>query len=194
MAGWADKDAKPLSSQILECSKVSGQGLSSRTERITNSKKSNDAYAAVELIRDSADPSGTTCVATYTLYLSQYSKNFRPVKTFSVRLHDSAGVDVIGFSDSDGMLAADFWWAAGDYKGHRPVVYDLKTKVARMNELSDQITGQLPACAYAEELTGVTDTGEVVIHVPQSAHVESGCPDQGNWLLDAKTGGVRRKR
>ncbi len=191
--GWAEKDVKLASSQALECSKVTGAPISSKTERATNAKRSNDAYAAIELARNPADASGNSCVATYTLYLSQYSSNFKPVKTFSVPLRDAAGVDLIGFSENGSKVAADFWWSAGDYKAHRPVVYDLKTKIARMNELGDQITGQLPACAYQEELTGINDAGEVTIHVPGSVHVDKGCPDQGNWLLDSKTGEVRRQ-
>jgi hypothetical protein len=191
---WADKEGKRLSTPVLECSKVGAQPLSARTERVTNAKKSNDAYAVVELARDPADPSGASCVATYTLYLSQYSSNFKPVKTFSTPTRDGVGVDLLGFSDNGSKVAADFWWQTGDYKGHRSVVYDLKSKVPRMDELSDQITSQLPACAYQEELTGVTDKGEVVIHVPSSVHVDRGCPDQGNWLLDSTTGEVRREQ
>ena len=192
LAVWAEKNPT-LSSQTLDCSKVGAQPLSSKTERVTNAKKSNDAYATIELVRDPADASGASCVATYTLYMSQYSSNFKAVKTFSVQLRDSAGVDLIGFSDNGSKLAADFWWSAADYKGHRPVVYDLKSKVGRLDELSDQITGQLPACAYSEELTGVTDAGEVAIHIPPSGHVANGCPDQGDWLLDSRTGVARRK-
>ncbi len=190
---WAEKEGKQLSTPVLECSKADGHSLSARTERVTNERKSNDAYAVVELARDPADPSGASCVATYTLYLSQYSSNFKVVKTFSMPTRDGVGVDLLGFSDNGSKVAADFWWKAGDYKGHRPVVYDLKSKVPRMDELSDQITSQLPACDYQEELTGVTDKGEVVIHVPSSAHVDRGCPDQGNWLLDSTTGEVRRQ-
>ncbi len=190
---WAEKAGKQLSTPVLECSKVDAHTLSARTERVTNTKKSNDAYAVVELARDPADPSGASCVATYTLYLSQYSSNFKAVKTFSMPTRDGVGVDLLGFSDDGTKVAADFWWTAADYKGHRPVVYDLKSKVPRMDELSDQITSQLPACDYQEELTGVTDKGEVVIHVPSSAHVDRGCPDQGNWLLDSITGDVRRQ-
>lgn len=191
LGSWAQ--VKPRSSETLECSKAaSGKPLSGKTERLTNSKKSNDAYATVELARDATDAAGRTCIATYTLYMSQYSQNYRVVKTFSVELRDMAGVDLIGFSDDDSKLAADFWWAAGDYKGHRPVVYDLKSKTARLTELSDQITSQLPACAYSEEFVGISDKGEAVIHVPKSVHVDTGCPDQGNWLFDPKTGAVLR--
>lgn len=191
---WADKQSKQLSTPVLECSKVGEHTLSSKTERVTNSKKSNDAYAVVEVSRDPADPSGASCVATYTLYLSQYSSNFKPVKTFSMPTRDGVGVDLLGFSDDGSKVAADFWWMAADYKGHRPVVYDLKSKVPRMDDLSDQITSQLPACDYQEELKSVTDKGEVVIHIPSSRHVDRGCPDQGDWLLDSMTGEVRRQQ
>lgn len=192
--GWADKQGKQISTPVLECSKVGEHALSSKTERVTNSKKSNDAYAVVELARNPADPNGASCVATYTLYLSQYSSNFKAVKTFSMPTRDGVGVDLLGFSDDSSKVAADFWWTAADYKAHRPVVYDLKSKVPRMDDLSDKITSQLPACDYQEELKGVTDKGEVVIHVPSSSHVDRGCPDQGNWLLDSMTGEVRREQ
>ncbi len=186
----AEKNPVTLSSQILDCSKVSAQSLTSRTERVTNSKKSNDAYASVALERDPENPK--SCVVTYTLYLSQYSTNFKAIKTFSAPVHDSVGVTLIGFSEGGTKVAADFWWSAGDYIAHRPVVYDMKTKIARLNELGDEITGQLPPCAYSEELTGVTDNGEVVVHVPKSQHVDNGCPDQGHWLFDSKMGTARR--
>ncbi len=192
IAAVAEKNPKGISSQTLECAKVTGQPLSGKTDKITNPRKSNDAFATIELAHDPTGGAGV-CVATYTLYLSQYSSNFKTVKAFSVQLRDSAGVTLIGFSDNSSKLAADFWWSAGDYKGHRPVVYDLKTKVARLVELGDQITSQLPACSYSEELTGIADDGNITIHVPKSSvHDDASCPDQGNWLLDSKNGAVRR--
>jgi hypothetical protein len=186
----AEKNASALSTQSLDCAKVGAQPLSSRTGRVTNPKKSNDAYASVALERDPENPG--SCVVTYTLYLSQYSTSFKAIKTFSAPVHDSVGVTLIGFSDGGTKVAADFWWSAADYIAHRPVVYDMKTKIARLNDLGDEITGQLPPCAYAEELTGITDDGEVIVHIPKSLHVDSGCPDQGDWLFDSKMGTARR--
>jgi hypothetical protein len=99
---------------------------------------------------------------------------------------------MIGFSPDQSKVAADFWWAGGDYTGHRPVIYDVNTKRVQFGELGEQITGQLPSCDYFQNFTGVTNSGEAVIYVPKSIYVDEGCPDQGDWLFNVANGKVRR--
>ncbi len=176
-----------------DCAKVvAGQSLKLKTDTILNQKQSLRAYATLDMDRDPTDLSGKFCVATYGLFVSERTGGFRLVKNFSGRGADRAGADIVGFSDNGLKLAADFWWGAGTYVAHRPVVFDSKAKTAHMTELEDKITSQLPACNYAENFIGVTDAGDALFHLPAASDVQ-GCGDQGDWLLNVRTGEAQRK-
>jgi len=114
------------------------------------------------------------------------------IKEFSDPENDGVGVDIIRASSDGNMIAADFWWAAGDYTGHRPVILDVKSNAVTLLPLDDRILKQLPSCDYFEEFIGVTNAREAIIRVPKSAYVETGCPSQGKWLFNLHSGIVRR--
>jgi hypothetical protein len=176
-----------------DCTKVAaGQTLKLKTDTLLNQRENLRAYATLDLERDSGDATGKFCIATYSLYVSERTGGFKLVRNFSGRIADRAGADIVGFSDNGLKLAADFWWATGFYVAHRPVIYDSKAKIARLSALEDKITSQLPACNYAENFTGVTNAGDAVFHVP-AASAAQGCGDQGDWLLDVRTGEAQRK-
>lgn len=180
------------STDAADCSKVTeNQPIRLKTDTILSPKETLRTYATIDLERDSTD-NGKSCFATYSLYVAERSGNFRMVRTLAARVADRAGVDIVGFSDNNVQLAADFWWATGTYISHRAVVYDSKTKAARLDELEDKISSQLPACNYAEKFIGVDNTGDAIFHVPAASDVQ-GCGDQGDWILDLKTGEARRK-
>jgi hypothetical protein len=179
-----------LSTDALSCSQLNnGASRTSKTDMISNPRKSMDAYASITL----SSSATAVCTASYNLVVSERSGGFKPVKTLSVELHDNAGIDLLGFSPDGSKLAADFWWSVGDYRRHRPVVYEVKSHIARITELGDQVTSQLPACGYIENLTGITNAGEIELHVPRNA-TGTDCPDQGNWLFDPKSGEASRAK
>jgi hypothetical protein len=102
------------------------------------------------------------------------------IKEFTDQEDNGVGVDIIGTSSDGNKIAADFWWAAGDATGHRPVIVDVKSNSVMLLPLEERILKQLPSCDYFEEFNGVTNAGEAIIRVPKSAYVEKGCPSQGS--------------
>jgi hypothetical protein len=116
------------------------------------------------------------------------------IKEFSDPESDGVGVDIVGASSDGNMIAADFWWAAGDYTGHRPVILKVKSNSVILLPLDDRILKQLPSCDYFEEFIGATNDGEAIIHVPKSQYVRTGCPSQGKWLFNLHSGIVRRMK
>ncbi len=180
------------STKPAECSELKlGQSKHLRSETISNSTAR--AYAAIAITRPSSDTEGKACRVEYQLFVARGQHPFVAVKTFTDTTDTLVGAEVVGFSRDESKLAADFWWAAGDYTGHRPVIYDLNTNRTQFGELGEQLTAQLPSCDYFEEFTGVTDPGEAIIHVPKSAYVDEGCPDQGDWLFNLRKKTVRRR-
>jgi len=152
------------------------------------------AYATVQLRRASDDTNGDSCMVTYKLFVAHGNGKYVPVKEYSEKAEGSVGAEMIGASKNEKVLAADFWWAEGDYTGHRPVIYDAEAKSAHSRALNNEIRKQLPSCDYFEEFIGVTDTGEAIIRVPKSAYVDQGCPAQGEWLFDVQSGRVQRTK
>lgn len=148
-------------------------------------------FATVALSRSAQDKKGVHCKVVYTVYLTRARKTF-PLFRYRDETESDVGIDVTGLSPNKRMFAANLWWAAGDFTAVRPVVIDLGTGVSAVKELGGRITSTLPSCDYFQEITGVTDAGEVIVHVPQSAYVDKGCPDQGAWLFNLKTNVVTR--
>lgn len=177
----------------VECSELSpGQNSLEKTDITSNSTSTVRAYATAEVKRGISDKKADSCSIAYKLLVAHGREPFTVVKTLSEHGEWTVGVQIIGFSPDQSKLAADFWWAGGDYTGHRPVIYDVNTKRVQFRELGEQITGQLPSCDYFQTFTAVTNAGEAVIHVPKSTYVDEGCPDQGDWLFDVASGKVRR--
>src|SRR5260370_10500686 len=102
------------------------------------------------------------------------------------------GVAFDGTSPDGSKLLLDFFTAAGNRTGHRPVVYDFSAGSWQLRELGDRVTRDLPKCDYFTMMQGVTDAGDVVLYVPKSIYVDKGCPDQGEWLLNMKTDTITR--
>jgi hypothetical protein len=151
-------------------------------------------YGSVQLSRAKGEAGKQGCSAVYKLFLSSNGKPFAMIKEFSDQEDDGVGVDIIGASSDGDMVAADFWWAGGDYTGHRPVIVDLKSNSVMFLPLDERIIKQLPTCDYFEEFIGVTNAGEAIIQVPKSAYVEKGCPSQGKWLFNLHSGIVKRMK
>jgi hypothetical protein len=106
--------------------------------------------------------------------------------------YSTNGVAFDGTSPDGSKLLLDFFTAAGDYTGHRPVVYDFITGTWRIRDVGIRVTRNLPPCDYFTMIQNVTDEGDVVLYVPKSIHVDAGCPDQGEWLLNMKTDTITR--
>ncbi len=106
--------------------------------------------------------------------------------------HGTNGVALDGTSPDGSKLLLDFFTAAGDYTGHRPLVYDFVTGNWQMRDVGARLTRNLPGCDYLTMVQGVTDEGNVVLYVPKSIHVDAGCPDQGEWLLNMRTDEITR--
>lgn len=59
----------------------------------------------------------------------------------------------------------------------------------------DSITRLVPSCDYQQNVTGVTNAGEVLVSIPAirfSLPETGGCSAQGTWSFDLATGEVRR--
>jgi hypothetical protein len=177
----------------MECSELKvGHTVTRKTSPIDIRSGTLRAYAAVQLSRPKDDTNADSCEALYKLFVAEGSGPFVLVKRFSESADTNVGVEMVGASKNEKMIAADFWWAAGDYTGHRPVIYDVEAKSVHLRALNDEIRKQLPSCDYFEEFIGVTDSGQAIIRVPKSAYVETGCPAQGTWLFNIRSGSVQR--
>lgn len=102
------------------------------------------------------------------------------------------GVAFDGTSPDGTKLLLDFFTAAGDHTGHRPVVYDFLTSTFELRDLGDRLTRDFPKCDYFTMIQGVTNEGDVVLYVPKSVYVSKGCPELGEWLLNMKTDAITR--
>jgi len=102
------------------------------------------------------------------------------------------GFEFDGTSPDGSKLLLDFFTAAGDYTGHRAVVYDFVTGNWQIRDIGDRVTRNFPQCDYFTIIQGVTDAGDFVLYVPKSIYKPEGCPDQGEWLLDMKNDTVTR--
>jgi hypothetical protein len=102
------------------------------------------------------------------------------------------GVAFDGTSPDGSKLLLDFFTASDDHTGHRPVVYDFVTGTWQIRDVGTRVTRNLARCDYFTMIQNVTDEGDVVLYVPKSIHVDAGCPDQGEWLLNMKTDTISR--
>ncbi len=102
------------------------------------------------------------------------------------------GVAFEGTSPDGSKVLLDFFSTVGNRTDHRPAVYDFLTLGYQIRDVGDRVTRNLPDCKYFTMLSGVTDQGDVVLYVPKSIYVDAGCPDQGEWLMNMKTGTVTR--
>jgi hypothetical protein len=181
------------STEPVECSEVSkGKAVTHQTPWFSTDSGSIRAYVVVQLSRPEDDLEGRSCTVMYSLFVSEQGKPFLLVKKHSQIEENLVGAQIVGISKNKQILAADFWWAAGDYTGHRPVVYDRNTKAVAFRELEDQITKQLPSCDYFQNFVGIDDRGDALIEVPKSIYVDTGCPAQGVWAFNLSSGKVTR--
>ena len=186
---------KARATEPMECDDLkAGQAVTRKTATIATPSGSIRAYATVRLSRPPDDTDGNSCEVVYKLFVAEGTGPFALAKEYSDSPDGLVGVEMVGVSKNETKLAADFWWAAGDYTGHRPVIYDAKTKSVHFRELNDEILNQLTSCDYFEDFAGVNDAGEAIIDVPKSSYVEKGCPAQGRWLFDVQTGRVHRMK
>jgi hypothetical protein len=179
----------------LACSDIQQGGevqRSTRTVRRTDGRAA--AFATVTLNRDKDDTRAERCHVLYQFFVKRGTEPEREVKRLDEIRPNIVGATIIGFSPDESKIAADFWWGEGDYTAVRPVVHSIRTQKTHMRELGDQIIRQLPSCDYYESFERLTNPGEAVIHVPESHYVLTGCPDQGEWTFDPKSGRVRRIR
>jgi hypothetical protein len=102
------------------------------------------------------------------------------------------GASLNGTSPDGSKILLDFYTAGGDYTDHHPLVYDFLTAKWAIRDVGTRITEKLPRCDYSTFVDAVTNDGNVVISVPKSVHVDKGCPDQGEWLLNMQTDTVSR--
>lgn len=106
--------------------------------------------------------------------------------------HAQNGVSFEGTSPDGSKLLLDLFATVNDRTVHRPVVYDFSTSTWQIRAVGDKVTRSLPAaCNYLTMISGLNNSGNVVLYVPKSI-VDAGCPDQGEWVLDMKADTVAR--
>ena len=106
--------------------------------------------------------------------------------------HPLNGIAFEGTSPDGSKVLLDFFSTVGDRTDHRPAVYDFLTLGWQIREVGDRVSRNLPDCKYFTMMSGVTNQGDVVLYVPKSIYVDAGCPDQGEWLMNMKTGTISR--
>jgi hypothetical protein len=187
-----DQRENHLTADISECQpKISQQISESKTAVWSDPITHVRAYASVENRPGKTSEEG--CQVTYRLMIAQPNQEFQSVKFFQHQNEEGemSGVTVLGSSPDHSKIAADFWWAEGDYDGIRPVIYDANSGVTRFRDLEDRLYKLMPTCDYFQEYLGVTNEGYAILHVPKSIYVNSGeCGDRGFWLFDLKTGRI----
>ena len=160
-----------------------------------NDSRSVKMVGKLEIRRNAGDATKVSCHVVYHLLVSEANKPFHEVKhvEWDTEEGEIAGINLIGFSPDESKLAADFWLAAGDWVGPRPVVYDLKAHTVSYLTLEDKIQKRINSCDQLEDFIGVTDQGEAIFAVPPSEYDDSpGCGDKGVWHFNLQTGLVYR--
>lgn len=169
-----------------------------RTKDVIGPDKKTLAFADIDFSIESGPLNSQgqrvpKCMVTYRLMIVENAGKPRELKRYSEERWGCAGVTIAGYSPDGSKVAADFWWMPGDYTSlPRPVVADITTGVVRMRDLDDRITKLLPGCDYTQEVSSVTNGGEVVIRIPKSRFNGGGCPSRGSWLFNLSTGEVHR--
>jgi hypothetical protein len=133
------------------------------------------------------------CRITWSVFsVAKDNQLTRLLQYSEVTEESEIGAEFLGTSRDGSKLLVNFWTAAGDYTGHRPAVYDVAGQQGYVRPVADRVIKNLPSCDYFTEIVGVTDEGNVILHVPTSIYVDQGCPDQGKWLLNMKTNRITR--
>ena len=169
----------------------------SRTEvhRRTYSIRNNFAKKVIVRITatNNGDENSPSCDVTWSVaFVNSNGSVVHVIKKSEEPDEDLIGNEKPVLSADGTKLMIIFWGAAGDYTGYRIAVYDFASKRNFFRTIADRVTHDLPTCDYSTLIDGITNRGEVVIHVPKSIYVDEGCPDQGKWLLDMKTDKLTR--
>jgi hypothetical protein len=181
---------QPYSTPTTDCSEI-GTGKTQTQQTEARSVERARAFATITASRPAGDTDARHCHVAYALLFSESGEPYKTVATFEEDGQEAFGVNLVGFSPDESKVAANFWYAAGDFDAVRSAIYDRATRKSVVKELGDQITSQLPPCDYTMEMTAITNSGEVVVHIP-SRQGEESCPDQGDWLFNLRSGKVRR--
>jgi hypothetical protein len=171
----------------FECEQVAPG--KSQTHRITYPIKSRFAPKVIVSVSATrtADADSALCKVTWAAAVVNATGQSQPLFHYSEELEGSLlGNEAPATSPDGTKLMIVFWSAEGDYTAYRPAVYDFANRQRHFRVLSDRIIKNFPDCDYQTTLRGVTDSGDVIIHVPKSIYDES-CPDRGFWLLNMKT-------
>ena len=178
-----------------DCSSVEqGKSVFLKTEAISSPDGKYRVWASVDILREPDNNESVSCAVRFQLMVSESGGEFRSVYTLNEKNPNGVEAVIVGFSPDGSKLAANFAWGFGDYDDIRPVIYDLKSKKALYQDLGSRIFDRLPSCDYFQKFIGITNQGEAIIHIPRSAYVDEGCPDQGDWLFNLKTGRVKRRK
>jgi len=181
---------QPHSTPTAECNVIAaGTKQSQQTEPMSSGGAR--AYATITASRPADDKDARHCHVSYALLFSEAGQPYKTVATFEEDGRDAFGVELIGFSPDNSKVAANFWYAAGDYTDIRPALYDRTTNKSVVKELSDEIIGSLTDCNYTPTVAGITNAGEAVVRVAKNTYVEEGCSDPGDLLFNVRTGEVR---
>lgn len=181
---------QPYSTPTAECVDIpAAKTQTQKTEAMTAAGAR--AYATITASRPADDKDARHCHVVYALLLSERDQAFQTVATFEEDGQDAFGVELVGFSPDNSKVAANFWYAAGDYTDIRPGVYDRTSKKSAVKELSEEIVGSYADCNYTPVVAAVTNAGEAVVRAAKYTYVEEGCSDPGDLLFNVRTGEVR---
>jgi hypothetical protein len=152
----ASRETEPM-----ECGDVRrGSEIQRQTDAIRSHNGRFVAFATIVLRRSAADTEGDQCQAVYRMFVQERGSQTRQVKELAEVRSDIVGVTLVGFSPDGFTIAAEFWWAEGDYTAVRPVIYSLKNRTAAMRELDGNIIRQLPSCDYSQTFERITNSGD----------------------------------
>jgi hypothetical protein len=171
----------------FECEQVApGKSI---THRVTYPIKSRFAPKVIVSIvaTRTGDADSASCKVTWVASVVNATGHSQPLFHYSEELEGSLLGNETPVTSPDGTkLLIAFWSGEGDYTAYRPAVYDFTNGRKYFRILSDRIIKKFPDCDYNTAIQGVTDSGDVIIHVPKSIYDES-CADRGFWLLNMKT-------
>jgi hypothetical protein len=115
----------------MECSEVEpGSRIERKTDAVRSPDGKSHAVVMVTSNRDAQDSSAEKCRVEYRLLVQEGRATAKTAKALDEVRPNIVGGTIIGFSPDGSNVAADFWWAEGDYTAVRPVVYSIKTHKA----------------------------------------------------------------
>ena len=181
---------QPYSTPTAECAVITpGKTEKQQTEAMTSEKAR--LYASITASRPADDRDARHCHVAYALWLSEGEQGYKAVASFEEDGQDAFGVELVGFSPDKSKVAANFWYAAGDFTAVRPAVYDRSTGKAAVKELGPEVIGRFVDCNYTPTFNGVTNAGEAVVHATKDTYIEEGCAEQPDLLFNLRTGEAR---